>query len=373
MVKKGKYDKYFCEADSSKFMNLFDKQKAKPTELNHFDYRDNEEAPHFMEIHSLKSQTGPRVGRPHSIDDPRIYYSGLYTRAQHQGLPNCRLFYMTRSFISLDPDHLDDIGTTMHVWMGEGKEAELHTVDKATSMLIPVNTVAKPLYPVESHGKPGMMLILCDSPLEAIVPFRGKVPPGFENSHTPGWIPPTVKPLPKGRGKYGRCFSEIDASSLPVYTAHQGKLARVMFYNGVNNPDNPHCIDCHLVYKPGVGFGLGDECKLPVLSNGQNDETSSYEPFLPHRHPFYQTFSFSPADNEIFPDLGGTVEFWIGEGDKAEQHFITSATTVLIPKNTVHLPMYVREVHHPFTILTVLDTPIWAGCWSMELPKGFKL
>jgi hypothetical protein len=80
-----------------------------------------------------------------------------------------------------------------------------------------------------------------------------------------------------------------------------------------------------------------------------------------------------PAGNETFTDLGGTVEFWIGEGDEAEQHFINRATTVLILKNTVHLTLYVREVRSPFTIFTVLDTPIWAGCRSLELTKRFKL
>ena len=41
-----------------------------------------------------------------------------------------------------------------------------------------------------------------------------------------------------------------------------------MFYDGSVNPETPHCIDCHLIYGAGIGFGLGDETKLPLLSNG---------------------------------------------------------------------------------------------------------
>jgi hypothetical protein len=65
------------------------------------------------------------------------------------------------------------------------------------------------------------------------------------------------------------------------------------------------------------------------------------------------------------PDLGGTVEFHIGEGREQEVFTITKATTVLIPRDTVHLPLYIKEVHKPFAILTVLDSPIWAGVWAV--------
>lgn len=374
MVKKGKYEKYFSEVNPIKFLHFPDEKAVKHPEVNHYDYRDNEEAPHFMETNVLGSVGGGRAGiMPKSLIDPRIYYAANYRSSQYQGLPNSRCYYESRSFMSLDPEHPDDIGVTMHMWMGEGKEAEMHVIDRPATQLVPPNTVGKPIYASESHGKPGLVHVICDNPLEAFIPFRGKLPPGYENYKSEGWVRPKVEPAPRGGGKYGKYFSEIDVKNLPVYPAHRDKAARVMFYDGSYNAEAPHCINCHLVYGAGMGFGLGDEKKLPSWADGRSDESTSYEPFLPHRHPFYQTYSFSPADREKFPNLGGTVELWLGEGNEAEQHFITSATTVLIPKNTVHLPLYVREVHSPFTILTVLDTPIWAGCWSLELPNKFKL
>jgi hypothetical protein len=364
MGEKRKYSKYFNEVNPIKFMTYPDDKGRKPPEVNHYDYRDNPEAPHFMEANILSGLGGIGVGATIRFVDPRIYYSGLYQSTPHKGLPNFRLYYETRSFMSLDPDHPDDIGVTMHAWMGEGKDAELHIIDKPTTQLIPLATIAKPLYAVESHGKPGMVQMVSDNPLEAVV-WRETFPPGFEKNQDGKWMPPKIKPMPKGAGKYGRYISEIDVKNLPVYPKHKGKAARVMFYNGSYNIEAPHCIDCHLIYGAGMGFGLGDEKRLPLLPNGLTDESSSYEPFLPHKHPFYQTYSFSPTDTDHLPDLGGTVEFWIGEGKDSESYTINKATTILIPKNTVHLPLYVKEVHRPFTILTVLDSPVWAGVWAV--------
>jgi hypothetical protein len=272
--------------------------------------------------------------------------------------------------------------------MGDGEDAELYVIDKPTTQLVPVATIGSLSYAVESHGKPGLMLIICDNPLEAIVPSLDMIPPGIKNANAPlreikipgfekygtdNWMPPKVKPTPQGKGKYGKYYSEIDVKGLPVYPAHKGKIARIMYYDGCCNPEAPKCIDCYLVYGSGIGFGLGDTRKLPVLPNGETDQVSSYEPLLPHKHPFCQTYTFSPTDKDNYPDLGGVVEFWMGEGEKAEKHVITKAMTVLVPKNTVHLPLYVREMRKPFSIITVLDTPMWVGCYTDKLPIDFKL
>jgi hypothetical protein len=218
------------------------------------------------------------------------------------------------------------------------------------------------------------MLIICDNPLEAIVPGRElRIPePGSEDYKGEKWVAPTDKPTPIGKGKYGKYYSEINIKALPVYPNHKGKLARVMYFDGCNNPEAPHVIDCHLVYEAGIGFGLGDADKVPLLPNGETDQTTSYEPLLPHKHPYCQTYTFSPAVRESYPDLGATVEFWMGEGEEAEQYIITKATTILVPKNVVHLPLYVREVRRPFTILSILDTPLWVGCYTQKFPAGFK-
>ena len=66
------------------------------------------------------------------------------------------------------------------------------------------------------------------------------------------------------------------------------------------------------------------------------------------------------------------MEFWIGEGDQSEQCLISKPTIVLVPKNMVHLPLNIREVHNPFLAITVLDTPLAGELPVENFPSGFK-
>ena len=283
MVKKSKYEKYISEVDPIKFLYFVGTNEYVPAELNHYDYRDNEESPHFVEINQLggavakgrKGIKSPEALKPIGFIDPRIYYSTCYRHAPMRESLNCRLFYETRSFFSLNPDDPEDIGCTMHMWLGKGEDAELTVFNKPTTQLVPRGVIGVPSYVVETHGKSGMMLIICDTPLEAIVPERYMTPParGEEDYKGEKWIPPTDKPTPIGQGKYGKYYSEINVKGLPVYPNHKGKLTRVMYYDGCNNPEAPHCFDCHLICEAGVGFGTGDAEKLPLLPNGETDQT----------------------------------------------------------------------------------------------------
>jgi hypothetical protein len=381
MTKKQKYDKYFTEANPIESLHL-GKVDAKTDECCHYDYRDNEECPHFIEGHVRDIPAGTAVSRPGKYMlgkkrlqfpiDPRIYYYYGYRAMPKPTFPMSNVYTWSMSYMSTDPNHPDDIGGTFCGWVGEGEAAELHKIDRPTTCIHPLDIPGGPGYTEELHG-PGLFFIVADSPLAASIPARRNLPPGFKNCEDENWVPPEVTPMPKGSGKYGKDYSEIDVKKLPVYSSFRDKISRVMFYDASYNANAPHSIDCHLIYAAGAGFGLGQEKILPLLPDGQSDEHSSYEPFLPHKHPFYQTFSFIGTDLDKFPDLGGTVEFWIGEGEQAEKHLISKATTVLVPKHTVHLPMYVREVHRPFVVATVLDAPIWAGLFTNKFPVGFKL
>jgi hypothetical protein len=381
MNKKQKYAKYFTESNPIESMNLFSID-AKNDEIYHYDYRDHEESPHFMEGHVRGSVASTAAGggakyqmgkkRLQYPIDPRIYYYYGYRAVPKPTYPMSNIYPWTTSHMSVNPDRPDDIGGTFCSWVGEGENAEFHKFDKPTTCLHPLDTPGGPGYAEEIHG-PGMMFIVADSPLAASIPARRNLPPGFESCEDDDWVPPKVEPMPRGSGKYGKDYTEVDLKSLPVYPSFRDKAARVMFFDAASNPYAPHSIDCHLIYGKGVGFGLGREKVLPVLPDGQSDEHSSYEPFLPHKHPYYQTYSFIGTNLDQSPDLGGEVEFWMGEGEEAEKYLITKNSTVLIPMNTVHLPMYVREVHRPFIIATVLDAPIWAGLFINKFPAGFKL
>jgi hypothetical protein len=214
-----------------------------------------------------------------------------------------------------------------------------------------------------------MNIVVLDSPLFQFMPSRRILPPGFENVNEAGWVPPRSN---EGRHKYDYCYSAVDVNDLPAYPAHKGKISRAMYFDRNINLAAPHCLDVYLVHGAGTGFGLGDAKVVPDRADGRSDEFSSYEPLKPHVHAHGQTYSFIGTDKEHLEDLGGTVEFWIGEGKEAEKHTITSAATVLVPKDVVHLPLYIKEVHRPFVLAIVLDSPVWAGCWSLEFPRDYK-
>jgi len=365
----GKYDKLFHTVNPEKFRSGGPDDLKKFPDVYHFDYRDNVAAPHFIEgSFARKAGKVSHVGGISEFPQPAIYYSSFYRSDHRRQFPNSHPTIETTCMISVDPDHPDALGGTFWHWMGEGEDAEAHIINQPTTLLVPQDTVHLPQYCQELHA-PVMTFVLLDSPLFLFMPSRRILPPGFVNVNDAGWTPPKSN---AGRGKYDYCYSAVDVNSLPVYPAHKNKIKRVMYFDRNINIAAPHCMDMYLVYRAGAGFGLGDAKMVPDWADGRSDEFSSYEPLKPHVHTRSQTYSFIGTDQQHLEDLGGTVEFWIGEGKEAEKHTITGAATVLIPKDVVHLPMYVKEVHRPFVLAIVLDSPVWAGCWSLEFPGGFK-
>lgn len=78
----------------------------------------------------------------------------------------------------------------------------------------------------------------------------------------------------------------------------------------------------------------------------------------PHIHDSAETYIFIPANPDLEDDLGATVEFWIGEGEQAKKLIISKPTVLLVPPNTVHLPLYVQELRSPFILLNMIDNPL---------------
>jgi len=74
-------------------------------------------------------------------------------------------------------------------------------------------------------------------------------------------------------------------------------------------------------------------------------------------------------------NLGGEVEFWLGEGTEAEKFVITKATGEWVPAGVVHNPHYFRQVDKPFLMVVISMTPDYnrKGFRFTPLPPGFKL
>ncbi len=76
----------------------------------------------------------------------------------------------------------------------------------------------------------------------------------------------------------------------------------------------------------------------------------------PHYHDFDEYLLLLGLDPNNLADLGGEVEFWMGDGDDAEKHIITKTTAVFVPRGMLHLPMFIRRVDRPFGFIGVANT-----------------
>jgi hypothetical protein len=71
-----------------------------------------------------------------------------------------------------------------------------------------------------------------------------------------------------------------------------------------------------------------------------------------HSHEFDQFLFFFGADSKNIKDFGAEVEFTVED----EKHIITSMTTVHIPKNTMHCPLFFKRVDKPVIFMNVALT-----------------
>lgn len=171
--------------------------------------------------------------------------------------------------------------------------------------------------------------------------------------------------------KYEHLFYEANRAEWYNIPSNAGKMTGLMVHGKLQNEQAPHFISINLIHKAGGSFGGGE----PV-GGEHTDELLGISRKLPHKHPepLYETFTWVGTDPDNPDDLGGTVEFWIGEGEEAEQYLITKPTTVVIPPNLVHLPEYFREVHRPFVSVCILNTGHYVGTIEQieVFPPGFE-
>jgi hypothetical protein len=90
----------------------------------------------------------------------------------------------------------------------------------------------------------------------------------------------------------------------------------------------------------------------------------------PHKHLTYEEmFMFIGTNPDNVSDLGGEVDFWIGEGDNLEKITFKEPGCIYIPKGTAHFPMAFRNVKRP--IIQVVIMPRIAKRETTPInPKG---
>jgi len=256
-------------------------------------------------------------------------------------------------FYSTDPQTPDDIGGTVEFWIGEGDEAEQYIITKPTVVVVPPNVAHLPEGFRGFHGLNAASVIY-DGQLWSVMEVD-VLPTGFD----PRKLVPQQMSKPR---KYANMVNEQDVSYAAHFPAHEGKAQPIIHHDYRVNRVTNHHIETTLIYGEGIGWGCGDIQQFPDYQHQS----------LPHLHDVCETYVFMKTDPDHPDDLGATIEFWLGEGEKAKKFTITKPTVILVPPLTYHLPLWVSELRKPVIMNAILDSPIWSGSYTHAFPPTFE-
>jgi hypothetical protein len=164
------------------------------------------------------------------------------------------------------------------------------------------------------------------------------------------------------KGEYAKYIKALEPTGIkhPKYGTMQREP---LMYNGKDDlPEGPDLqVSCQLMLESGCGWGLGYTIEHP---GGTITD-------FPHSHDEDEIWLFlgtNPNDNK---DLGGEIEFWMGEGDEAEKYIITKPSAVLVPAGVVHCPVVFNKIKRPIISLPMLFDRKYKSNYT-ELPATFK-
>ena len=141
--------------------------------------------------------------------------------------------------------------------------------------------------------------------------------------------------------------------------AYDGSIVNPpIFFNDKVFPNAKVWCEILHAYAPGGSFGT------PVLAGMPSG----------HRHNFDECFLFLGSNPDDIDELGGEVEFWLGEGDEAEKYMLTKSTPSISGRD--HAQCGYRKVNNPLQpiILVVIATQgNYEFGENRPLPTDFKL
>ena len=80
-----------------------------------------------------------------------------------------------------------------------------------------------------------------------------------------------------------------------------------------------------------------------------------------HVHPFDEIVLLIGSNFRNLRDLGGEVEWGMGEDEDAERFILTSTTAIFVPRHLVHGPLIYRQVNRPILNVAIgLNTSEYA-------------
>jgi hypothetical protein len=72
-----------------------------------------------------------------------------------------------------------------------------------------------------------------------------------------------------------------------------------------------------------------------------------------HSHPFNEIVLLIGSNAQDLSDLGGVVEWGMGEGAEAEKYTLTSTAAIYVPKGLPHGPLVFKQVDRPILNIAI--------------------
>ena len=271
-------------------------------------------------------------------------------------------------FFGSNPHDVLALGGEVEFWLGEGEDAQKFIANKPVAEWVPRNVAHNPHYfsKINNRDMPLIEMAIAMTPTYSLAPGDSRslsLPPAFSMDK--------IGQEQKGKGLYTQYVNEIKFATDRLFPFQRGTVAvpTLMFDKNIY-PEAKLWVEIFHVYAAGSGIGLpGLE---PVMIEGGmvggNDGGG-------HAHDFDELFLYIGLDPHDTLNLGGEVEFWLGEGDEAEKFVTTKATAAWVPGGVVHNPQYFRRVDRPFLMVVIALTGEYAtdGMRQAPLPPGFKL
>jgi hypothetical protein len=259
-------------------------------------------------------------------------------------------------FFGSNPYDVLSLGGEVEFWLGEGEDAQKFIANTPTAEWVPRNVAHRPI----------IEMAIAMTPTYSLDPGASRslpLPPAFSFEK--------VGREQKGKGLYTQYVNEIKFATDRLFPFQRGTVAvpTLMFDKNIY-PEANLWVEIFHVYAAGSGIGLpGLE---PVIFQGGREGGSEGGG---HAHDFDELFLYIGLDPHDTLNLGGEVEFWLGEGDEAEKFVTTKATAAWVPAGVMHNPQYFRKVDRPFLMVVIALTGEYAtgNMRFAPLPPGFKL
>ncbi|MEM2104466.1 MAG: hypothetical protein QW717_06215 [Candidatus Bathyarchaeia archaeon] len=197
--------------------------------------------------------------------------------------------------------------------------------------------------------------------------------------------------------KYERYVSEIKymPSSVVALTPDKKPFRESLIIDSTDLPTLTHHMGVFIIRRDGVRDGVRDVSVVPEdaaklvskrLRSGLPDEPPNelWPPLYrdekgqvvsrgwPMYHTADEIFLFFGTDPDNPTDLGGEVEFWLGQGEDAEKYVFNKPTCIYVPAGLIHGPIVFRNVRRPFVEILCYTKPVLDEHPVFTLPKDYK-